>query len=167
MPAYKKDFEPVAQIDEVIKIVPDNVFYRVKNIVPLPTFIHNFGSLGANATDTEAIDIVRSTVRIEMPKGFLAQFRLKVIDNFELIFRQPINTTRYTTVHTTFVVSPDTVQDNLTEFYQFENRSAGIIRRNPTGTALTSTRVMFYGFKFELEQVSPSPKYIPVPVGES
>ncbi|MEM2262331.1 MAG: hypothetical protein QXK24_07760 [Ignisphaera sp.] len=165
MPSFKKELEPIALPDEIIKIIPQERFYRVKKVVPLPTFVHDFGPMAANTKDTEPLDIVKDTVKLEMPRLTLAQFRIQVLDDFELLLKQPKTTSKFTTTHREFFVSMKTPYDNLTEFFQFEDRSAGIVRNNPNG-ALDKTRVMFYGFKYELEEVSPSPRYTVVEVGE-
>jgi len=168
MPIYKKDLEPFVLPEENILIRPDNVAYKVISVEPLPTYTYDFGALAANSRDAEVIDIVKETAKLAMPKNTLAQFRMKVLDNFELYFRQPKTTSKFATVYLEFFVNQNTPQDNLTEWFQFEDRSAGIVRKNPTNTALTSTRVMFYGFKFELEELKRIPeKFAVITIGEA
>ncbi|MEM2661597.1 MAG: hypothetical protein QXS74_09790 [Nitrososphaeria archaeon] len=165
MPAFKKDLEPVALPDEVIKIIPDNIFYKVKKVVPLPTIVYDFGPMNAGQKDIEPIDIVKDSVKLEMPKNQLAHFRIKLLDDFEVFLKQPKTTSKFTTTHREFYVSTNTPYDNLTEWFQFEDRSAGIIRNNPSTTALDKTRIMLYGFKYELEKTTPTAKYTVVEVG--
>jgi len=165
--AFAPTLAPIAKFGEYIKIVPDEKFYRVVNVEPLPTLVINFGSLAANTKDADRIDIVTNLLR--MPDNTLAQLRIKLLDDFKLYFYQPKTTARGTTNQLQFYIDYNTqnLPDSLTEFFQFENRSAGIVRENPSATALTSTRVLFYGFKYTLEPVTITPeKYTVVPVGK-
>jgi len=155
--AFDKELVPIAQVGENILILPDNKAYRVKRIKALPTLIHDFGTLRANTKDTEPIDIVKDTVKLEMPRNTLAQFRMKILDDFEVYFRQPKSTAKWTTVHREFFFDMHTPYENLTEWFQFEDRSAGIVRNNPSNTDLEHTRIVFYGFQYELEELKAIP----------
>jgi hypothetical protein len=165
--AFSPTFAPIAKFGEYIKLVPDNKFYRVASVEPLPTFVQDFGSLAANGKDTDRIDIVSTFLR--MPEKTLAQLRMKLLDDFNLYLYQPKAKAKGTTTFITSRVDFHTqeLSSNLTEFFQFEDRSAGIVRENPSATTLPKTRVLFYGFKYTLEEVTETPeKYTVVPVGE-
>jgi hypothetical protein len=163
--AFEEKLVPIAAPDENILIRPENRAFRVKRVIPLPTFIFDFGSLAATTKDTEPIDIVKDTAKLEMEDNCLAQFRMKVLDDFEVYFKQPKTTSKWVSVHREFCFDMHTPTENLTEWFQFEDRSAGIVRNNPSTTALNKTRIMFYGFKYELEELRGiPPKYTVVEV---
>ena len=165
--AFSPTFAPIAKFGEYIKLMPDEKFYRVVNVEPLPSLVIDFGSLAANTKDTDRIDIVSGN--LELPDNTLAQLRIKLLDDFNLYLYQPKAKAKGTTTYKNFYVSYDTqeLSNNLVEFFQFEKRSAGIVRENLSATALPKTRVLFYGFKYELEPVSTIPeKYTVVPVSQ-
>jgi len=162
---FKKDFEPIAQIDENIVLVPERKAFKVREISALPMIVYDFGALAAGAKDTEVIDIVKDTVKLALEDGCLAQIRMVLIDDFILYLRQPKSTAKWTTVHRELYLSRNAPYDNLSEWFQFEDRSAGIIRENPSAADLTNTRVMFFGFKYRLEPLPSIPaRYAAVPV---
>jgi hypothetical protein len=163
--AFEEKLIPIAQVNENILIIPENRAFKVKKVIPLPTLIYDFGSLSASTKDTEPIDIVKDTAKLEMPDNTLAQFRMKALDDFEVYFKQPKTTSKWVSVHREFFFDMHTPYENLTEWFQFEDRSAGIIRNNPSTTALNKTRIMFFGFKYELEELKAiPPKYTVVEV---
>jgi len=165
--AFAPTFAPIAKFGEYIKLVPDEKYYKVVNVEPLPSLVIDFGSLAAYGKDTDRIDIVSQN--LGLPDNTLAQLRIKLLDDFNLYLYQPKAKAKGTTTYKNFYVSYNTqeLSNNLVEFFQFEKRSAGIVRENPSATALPKTRVLFYGFKYELEPVTTIPeKYTVVPVSQ-
>jgi hypothetical protein len=160
MPAFQPEFKPVANVGENILLLPENEPFKIVEITALPTIILDFGPLPARTKDTSVIDIVAG--KLEVETEHLAQYRMILLDDFEIEFFQPKTVKRWTTKSLSAVLDKHLGQipnaSHLTEWFQFENKSAGIIRNNPTNTDLSMTRILFFGFKFKLERLPTIPK---------
>jgi len=164
MPIYLTDFEPVAQIDQFIKLIPDNAFYKVTWIEPIPAVIKDFGPMSALSSLTD-----QEVEEIYLDDGRLGQYRAIPIDDVYITVSQPRAAKKYAlrnyTSSLTQLAVPMYPDLNILEFFQMEDREIYFTVVNPLYANQPSSRVMFAGYQFELEEVSRVPeKYTVVPV---
>jgi len=161
MPVYREEFEPIALPGEYIKVIgaggKNNVkYFRVIAIEPLPVYEHDFGSINAGETKEK-----QEVQALYVPRGQLAQYRVRVIDNIRLYMYQPRSDSKFTTKKAKFYISPEIAGTdfvNLTEFYVFEDQSVYFDVENPGTSNLSNARVQFAGFKYVLEEVKEEPE---------
>ena len=164
---YKKDFEPVADIGDNIVLEPRKEAYRVVFVEPTGIIEKDFGAIGAGAKLTD-----QELKELTMEKDQLGQFRIYFVDNIRLTnWRQPRGVGRF------YMKSASTYIDNtfqslgldrfgqLAEFFVFEDRVPMVDVENPTGSALSNSRVKFFGYRYDLEKLPSIPStYIPIPI---
>ncbi len=169
---FKKEFEPIALVGENILILPDNRAFKVVYIEQLPIYVKDFGPIAAGSEivtgEAGVPDLVKGF--LEMPKNELAQIRFKLLDDIEVRVFQPRRAGRFTTNAVQFVIDKRIEEIDptlkLTEIFQFEDRSLAFIIRNPTNYNLSSSRILFMGYRYVLKELSQIPeKYVAVPVG--
>lgn len=150
---------PVAQIGENIVVfrLDRYYLYRVlmrEGILPSSTMMRDFGAIGA----APAVLLDQSLqVPLEMDDNHLAQLRWFVQDDIRVTLKQPRATSRFGTKQ---VISQATLFTplvdpcgHLSEFFSFEDEYPFCDIANPTPYALSQTRLVFYGFKYRLEEI--------------
>ncbi len=164
MPAYAKEFVPVAEHGQFIKLIPENAFYRVVWIEPLPRIDIDFGSLGAGG------EAERELTELYMPDLSLAQYRfIPVTANVWVkefwsprAKRMWVTKGDYASL-TSAQDYADTVVESLqtTEFFQWQDKKKYM--RVRAEAAVPASVVRFYGFRLLLEEVGAQEKYTTVP----
>jgi hypothetical protein len=158
--AFKREFEPIADVDDIIRLMPINRFYSIVYAEPIPKIDLDFGpfTAGQTKTDQELTDLY-------MPSMELAQYRFVPIDDVWVIaFYQPRKRPKWITKATGGQLTRaldylDPVSENLqlTEFFVFEDGKTFVDLYAPS--ALTTSRIRFYGFRFVLEAAPARPAF--------
>jgi len=164
---YKKEFEPVADIGDNIVIEPVKEAYKVVFIEQTGVIEKDFGPIGAGAVIRD-----QELKELELSKDQLGQFRIYFVDNIRFRnWRQPRGVGRFyvksaqTYIDNTFQTLGFEEFGNLTEFFVFEDRTPIVDVENPTTTPLSTSKVKFFGFKYDLEKLPSIPStYISIPV---
>jgi hypothetical protein len=164
---YKKEFEPVADIGDNIVLEPVKEAYKVVYVEFTGIIDKDFGPIGAGAIIRD-----QELKELELSKDQLGQFRVYFVDNIKFRnWRQPRGVGRFymksvqTYIDNTIQTLGFEYFGNLTEFFVFENRTPIVDVENPTTTPLSTSKVKFFGFKYDLEKLPSIPStYIPIPV---
>lgn len=110
----------------------------------------DLGVVAAGATS--AITLLAN---LDLPDREFGQFRAFVVDDFQALFFQARADNRYKLENVNATITrATTLRDpcgHLTEFYVYQDEHAYMQALNPTGYALTQTRVAFYGFRYVIE----------------
>jgi len=155
---FQKDFTPVVAIDQAVRLMPVDRFFRVVYVEPIPLIQHDFGSFTAGQTKSDQeLDF------LYMPDNELAQFRFIPVDNVIVTaFYQPRKRPKWITKSTGGMLPrgldyQDTPVEslNLTEFFQYEDTKLYVDLFAPE--ALTTSRIRFYGFRYVLEELEAAP----------
>jgi hypothetical protein len=154
---FKKDFEPVVNVGEALKLMPIEKFFTPIFIEPIPMIEKNFGSFTAGETRTVELDF------LYMPRNELGQFRFVPVDNIVVkTFKQP-RYPKWITKNTSGILTQSTDYINaltenlqLTEFFQFEETKAFLDLYAPSN--LSTSRIRFYGYRLVLEELKEEPK---------
>jgi len=156
-------FEPIAQIDQFVKLIPQEEYYVVKWIEPLPDIIRDFGAIGAEGVkeDVEVDELYLEEKR-------LGQYRIIPLDDITIEVKQPKAGIRYATKKVIAIISFRTVlanpAGNIREIYVWENGKIFFTVKNPRKYDIAMSRVMFLGYQYMLEPVVEVPKvYTVVP----
>jgi len=162
--AYRKEFEPLVAVDQNILLLPERKPFKVVYIEPLAMITKDFGTLAAGGTLTD-----QKIVELTMPTNELGQFRFAPLDDFTIRVKQPRAVGRFLTKEVQITISKAIWQLNpelhLTEIYVFQDGVPFFDITNPTGYELPMTRVLFIGFRFQLEPLAViPPKYTAIPV---
>jgi len=162
MAVNRKAFEPVVEIGQNIRLVPEDKFYEVKFIGGIPWIEKDFGSVSAGSTSglTEV-----STIYVR--DGYLAQYRFfPKTDGLRIEqFKQPRAATRWA-LKVASAKLPDIatyadphVEDlQTTEFFQFQDKSVFMDVKNTTGSDMSETLVWFEGFLYKLKKLEKKPE---------
>jgi hypothetical protein len=149
---------PVAQIGEnVVVFRLDRYYlYRVlmrEGIQPSSQMIRDFGALGAGAVLLDQ----SLQIPLEMDDNHLAQYRWLVQDDIRVTLKQPRATSRFGTKQVVSTVTLFTPLvdpcGHLSEFFSFEDEFPFADIQNPTAYALLQTRLLFWGFKYRLQEL--------------
>ena len=147
--------EPVVMPGEIAGLYVNKTyyFYKILYIEGIPRsdpLVVDIGALAAGATSA-----MTQLTLLEMPDKEFGQFRMFVLDDIAANLWQGRSdgrarlsnrvgrVTRFTDMR-----DPD---GHTTEFYVHEDDYAFVQVLNPTGYALTQTRVGFFGFRYVLE----------------
>jgi len=162
---HKEEFEPVVQPNENVEI--NGKYYVVERIDPIPAIDVDFGALSAGATAKSELD------DIKVEDDEFAQYRFIPIDNIDVIeFKQPAGVGRWRTKAGTVGFLPPVTEYpephveglQLTEFFQHKDRSIEMTVK--ARTAVSRSRVRFYGYIFTIEQLEEKPDvFLSIPVG--
>jgi hypothetical protein len=157
--------QPIVEVGQQVLLLDRQSYnlYEVAFIEPLPfsnPLVINGNALanpGAPATPIApaAVTATLSTQAVlDSQYGQFAQLRAKVLDDTVVTIYEPQAQARYTIKNINAVVSAfNGVEDpdgHTTEFYIFEDQRIFLAFRNPTGYAMTVSRVAFWGYKYVL-----------------
>jgi hypothetical protein len=146
---------PVAQIGENIVVfrLDRYYLYRVLMREGLLPMLRDFGALAAGATLLDQ----SLQVPLEMDDNHLAQYRWFVQDDIRVTLKQPRATSRFGTKQVISQVSLFTSLvdpcGHLSEFFSYEDEYPFCDITNPSAYALSQTRLVFYGFKYRLQEL--------------
>lgn len=169
MPVFSKNFEPIAKPSENVCIVGAGgkgavKYFKVLGIEPLPALIKDFGAITNGTSVTSTVD------ELYLNKSQLAQYRMKLIDNVVVKIYQPAANTRSATKSGTFTINQNIAPNDssvefspLTEFYIYEDQEIKFEVINESGSDLSSSKILFAGFKYKLKELEEEPdKYTTV-----
>jgi hypothetical protein len=160
---FKKDFEPVVNVGEFLRLMPVDKYFEVEFVEPIPAIDHDFGILSAGQVLKD-----QELSFLYMPDNELAQYRMIPLDDIEITeFRQG-KTPKWTTKDTSGYIPPASdylaaISENLqlTEWYQFEYKTKAFITIRARSNVSTS-RIRFYGYRFVLREVPKPPVFTTV-----
>jgi hypothetical protein len=162
----EKHFEKI-EIGDIIVLEPIEKPYKVVFKEQTHVRIKNFGPMGPGAVLTDQkLDI------LTMDGGELGQFLIYFVDNIRFKnWRQPAGVGRFYAKTTSSYIDR-TYQElgfdefgYLTRFFVFEDMVPIVDVENASGTALSSSVVKFFGYKYKLEEVPSAPpnaKKVPI-----
>lgn len=172
--AFKHWMEPVALVDECIRITPkvgNDEYFIVNHIVPLPGYEVNVASTLTTGTESSK----REMVELEMNHLELAQFRVEPIDNFKLNIYQfgeadPLYATRAYNFGIYPWVGKRDASLLTTEHFVYKDNVPYYSAYNDSGATLAVNRVRIYGIKYYLTKLpvaegSKPALFTTVPVG--
>ena len=163
---FRKDFEPVVNIGDVIKILglekTKDKFYEVTWIEPAPMVIKDFGALTSGDESGNAL-----VDGLKLDDSELGQWRLTIVDNIYIkslriggINKIPLWSTKNSRGY------PDRTIEylNMLEFWTFED--IDVYMNVVAKEDLATSEVMFYGFIYSVEEYPHRPDvYTRIPVG--
>jgi hypothetical protein len=127
--------------------------YRVAYVEPLPrshAIMFNGGALTAG----QVLGNLNTQTQLDMQYGQLAQLRMRVLDDIDVVVYQPSATARGSNKNQIADFNAyDALYDNfdhLSEVFIFEDQRIFFQFTNPTQYPLTQSRVSVYGIKYVL-----------------
>jgi len=156
-------FKPIRKINEYISVWYDSKWhhFNIIYIEPLPPSydtIKDFGSISnGSSLSNQKLDL------IELDDLELGQFRFKVLDDIQVTVFQPKASKRFAIKNTTIRVDklsqlydPDL---EFSEIFVYKDKYPYVDVENNSGEDLSKTRIIFFGYRFVLEEleVEPSP----------
>jgi len=179
---FVEELKPIALPEQrlILRTVEEEIgSYEVVYVEPLPYLVLDFGTIAAKSfarsprtTNLIAVeeDKIDATKVLELPENGLAQWRMKILDDIEVKLFQPLATPRWVLKAVSLTIDKRLHQVNLplnlTQFFQFENRSIGFKVRNPTEKEINLSRMVLYGWRFYLKPIPrPAPPYTIIPLG--
>jgi len=163
---FKKDFEPVVNIGDIIKVLGvaelRDKFFEVVWIEPAPMVEHDFEELSSGE---ESGDTVIDELKLD--EGELGQWRLTVVDNLYIKSLRiggrnmiPL----WSTKDDRGKIDRSIEYLNMTEFWTYKN--IDVYMNVVANEDLTTSRVRFYGWIYSIEEVTKRPEYYTrIPVG--
>jgi len=162
-------FEPVAQIDERVLLLPQKTLHEIEWIEPIPKLDLDFGAINAGETLSE---IIKDEIYVEADE--LAQWRfIPITENVIVTEMSSPKVAKYwSTKNSTGEVSwnvdyMDAIVENLqlTEFFQYKNDTRAFTVTNIGSANLSASYIRFYGYVFELSsKIEPVEKpYVSIP----
>ena len=156
--AFKTNFEPIFLPGETARLITASATVDVECIAvgALPEYEHDFGNTTAATWFTDKED-----TNLEMGTLELAQFRMMVISDVKLRFNNLAPTRQWRTAKTDFYMtkfpsdSDDFLKEFLfkaSEFFIYEDDTP---RFDFYSDVVSSTRVLFSGWRFKVKKLSP------------
>ena len=166
--AYSLQFEPVARVGENIRILPDGIegagYYRVAFLEPIHPIVKDFGALaaGGDTGDQEVSELY-------MQDGELAQYRIILLDDVEVLIKQPATKERFSTKvgATRLTYQGQFIRPGSHEIFVFEDSpKVKFVVYNPGLAPIPTSRLMFIGFRYKLERLErPPDRWTAVTIG--
>jgi hypothetical protein len=149
-------FEPVVNPRENVRLIPINKFYVVEYIEPIYDQIIDLGTVNSGASSS-----LHEATELDLKQLEMGQWRLLILDDFELIIKQPRATERGTTKTQSTRVTPYTIfldpELKSTEIYTFEDKNRVYLQAENKGQYDVYARVLAFGWKFMLEELTERP----------
>ena len=153
---YREKFEPIVRIGEHVGIIDGkNVLgiYKVKYVEPLQPVIYNLGPLQPASANGPYAGQTFDLDAFEPPENELYQIRIRLLDDFALIVRQPASTTRFN-LRTESTLITLLSPEHFCELFTWKDRKPQLQPLNYRFTTLKLARIMVYGFRYVLEKVA-------------
>lgn len=167
---YAAIFEPVVKPRENIRIIPsltrEPEFYTVEYVEPIFGLLIDLGTVNADSDGS-----LQELTDLDMDDYELGQFRILLLDDFDLIVKQPRAAERGTTKTKSTRITPYTLildpELKTTEFFVFGDSTRIYLQpSNKCRHYPVWARVFIFGWKFMLEKLRERPaKYTDIPVG--
>ncbi len=147
--------EPVVEVGQNLLLVDRENYhlYQVSYIEPLSRsapLIFDAGALNAASVTT----VQNTQTILDMQFGQLAQIRMRVIDDINVVVFQPQAIARQANKNQIANINAFSAiydpWDSLSEHYIFEDQRIFLQITNPRRYNLAQTRISFYGFKYVL-----------------
>ena len=160
---YSVNFDPILLPNETATLFgtefpTEGQPIRCRAVGALPEYTKNFGSLTGGVWSTEKED-----TNLEMSPLELGQFRMMILDDFKLKFKNPSAVDQWRTLNTTFELRRFPFESGdiflreyvfrASEFFVFENRQTPRFLLYSTPT-LTATRITFMGWRFKVKEIT-------------
>ena len=169
MPAFEERLSPSVQIGDNLQLLPEDHpksgYYRVEYIEALHLISHDFGSI---SSETETADTEISNLYMDDLE--LGEFVISLIDDIELMIKQPFAKTRFKTKSlVTRITKLATQLDpflSRNRVFVIEDEKIYFVAKNPTKYARPSNKVSFQGWRYILTKLDVKPdRYARIPVG--
>ena len=158
MRVYNSEFDPVILPGETATIVASNETVKIRCLAvgALPEYIKDFGDLTAVTWSRDNEDS-----NLEFDNTTLAQFRMRILDNFKMEFSNLGPTKQWRTDKVNFFLQqfPQGDGENFLKTYLWK-ASEFFVWRNDTPrfdlystNALKESRVSFGGWRFKVERL--------------
>ena len=163
--SFKTQFEPIFLPGETAKLITETTQANVECVAvgALPEYVKNFGALTALTWSNDNQD-----TNLEMTTWELAQLRMRILDDFKLVFNNLSPTRQWRTAKTDFYLRQwpqQTGEDFLkeflfkvSEFFIFEDDTPRFNLYSDMGT--TKSTIVFSGWRFRVKQTTAVPKTI-------
>ena len=163
MPIHDLEFKPLVLIGENLALYYDKAwhYFEIKYLRPLFRSANLITDFGAVAAESSAAAIVQPEDQLKIKNLEIAQLRCKPLDDFEFDIRtgatDPVAATddvvtriskRLEEIDPTWAMTEQVYK--YTNLYYF-----GI--HNPYGWALDRTRIVWWGFKFDVVELEAEP----------
>lgn len=173
MHPYKSGpIEPVLLPGEIAGIWIDRwIFVKLDFFEPLvksEQLMHDFGALAAGASSGTI-----SLTELDVHQYNFAQYRFQVCDDITAELHQGSASARFGNMNrVTRITGYNQIADpcgHMTEFFVYEQNHAHMLVTNETDYALTQSRVVFWGYKYNCSlmpnysEKSPPPAYTRIP----
>ena len=168
---YTVEFEPVVQIGDLVKLLPEDVFrgaiYEVKKIVPYPVAaVVDLGAISANSE----MNSYKEVDRLKLPPNWFGQWRLRLIDDFvlsEMRYRGRAGTTFWALKERLGYLTKTTDREWIAEIFTFQDDKLYIKGKNIHGFDLPKARIEVSGYTFKVSiKTEPVEKpYTRIPIG--
>ena len=152
---YEVPFEPLAKPEENILLLPDEIFFKVVDVEPIPSQIVDFGSINSGSSTEKTTEDMKNYLRLEGDE--LAQIRIKPLEDVEIEIWQPPTEARYAIANAPGKITIYSKEQH-TETYIMADKPFKIRVTNPHGYNLSKSRVVFYGYKYKLEKLEYKPE---------
>ena len=164
---FTLEFEPVVQIGDIVKLIPkpepEIEFWEIVWIEAVPEVIKDFGSISAS-TEKELTKVTE----LELNKREFGQWRIELLDDIE------ITEIRYGGKTVTPMWSLKSglgklsarAMNLMTEFFTWEDKEIWFKVKNPTKYSISTSRVLFRGYVFQVKPyMAKPPAYTRIPLG--
>lgn len=157
---YQTLFEPVVKPRENVRLIPLNKFYKVLYLEPVWNLMINLGTV---SSDTEQATLTE-VKEIDLNDGWLGQWRICLLDDFDLVVRQRRANERGATKDKVTRISPYIMaldpELRSTEFYTFGDDYRIYVKASNKGRKYdVVARILFYGWKYKLQGIQEPAKY--------
>lgn len=156
---FKTEFEPILLPGETARIITATANLNVECVAvgALPEKIKDFGALTGGAWTRE-----QENTDLEMPLNELSQFRMRIIDDFQLEFNNPGSTKQWRTAKAPFYLPQFpalSAEDFLKQFYFKASEFFGWWKDTPRfdlyapNGDLATSRIIFSGWRFRVKEI--------------
>lgn len=167
---YTTEFEPVVQIGDIVKLLPDSVFrgalYEVKKIVPYPVAdIIDLGSISAKSEMDNYVEISQ----LSLPPNWFGQWRIELIDDFvihDMRYRGRAGTMFWQLKEKAGWLSKMNGYGWLAEIFTFQDDKIYVRGKNIHDFDLPRARIKISGYAFNISVYTGEPKpFTRIPIG--
>ena len=162
---YAVVFDPVAKPRENVRLVPKNEFYSVEYVEPVYGLLIDFGTIDADKEGS-----LYEVEELDLEDNQLGQFRIMLLDDFDLLVKQPRAAERGTTKTQSTRITPYLAMNDptlkFTEFFVFGDSNRIYLQPINTGRQYSVyARAFIFGWKLGLKRLTETPmKYTDIPI---
>ena len=164
-PFMPGDIRPLLRKDQNIELILRTEvsygFFRVTFVEPTGDIafdIMNGAGLLAGATSAQFSSNNAPVNQLVEYEGILTQYRLELLDDYQLIIRQPAANAKGQNFIGNFPITPF-LPPNLTEFFVSARDAFTFQCINPAALALATCNLRAYGFRYVIKKLKTKPDY--------